>query len=394
MTAEVFDQRVATDPKHSAWVRANAGSGKTHVLVDRIARLLLSGSAPDRLMCLTFTRAAASEMSTRLFKRLGEWTLLPDDALAAQLTDVNGEQPSRQDMERARRLFADALESPGGLRIQTIHAFCERLLKRFPLEGKVVPQFEVLDERATEQLLEEAKEAVLMRGALSDPDLADSIAALTEYAGEERFDVLMRGIVGDRGWIEPFVRGKSAVELRAALWRKVGLEPGVDQASISGRCSCGARSSAVGAGGQLSAQRIGDRQGARPGDGVVRTPAEPRYVRRPLRGVHDAKGRAEQVARDQGGVEGSSVARGRARSVRRCGDGRADAVQRALHRSAIGGAAACRGRDAGRMPHDQRPAGDAGLRRSDRAGGRFVREPGRCVDPLQARRGHRSYFGR
>ena len=85
MSAEAHDQKVATDPGHSAWVAANAGSGKTHVLVDRIARLLLSGSSPDRLMCLTFTRAAAAEMSTRLFKRLGEWTLLPDEKLAADL---------------------------------------------------------------------------------------------------------------------------------------------------------------------------------------------------------------------------------------------------------------------------------------------------------------------
>jgi ATP-dependent helicase/nuclease subunit A len=228
----VQGQRLATHPGHSAWVAANAGSGKTHVLVDRIARLLLSGSAPDRLMCLTFTRAAAAEMSTRLFKRLGAWTLLPDEVLAAQLEEVTGEVATADMLERARRLFAEALESPGGLRIQTIHAFCERLLKRFPLEAKVVPQFEVLDERATEQLLEEAKDAVLMRAATSDRELAESIASLTEYAGEERFDVLMRGIVGERGWIEPFVRGQSAEALREALWTKVGLAPDTDGDAI------------------------------------------------------------------------------------------------------------------------------------------------------------------
>jgi ATP-dependent helicase/nuclease subunit A len=228
----IQQQRLATHPGHSAWVAANAGSGKTHVLVDRIARLLLSGSAPDRLMCLTFTRAAAAEMSTRLFKRLGAWTLLPDDILAAQLEEVTGDVATPDTLERARRLFAEALESPGGLRIQTIHAFCERLLKRFPLEANVVPQFEVLDDRATEQLLEEAKDAVLTRAATSDRDLADSIASLTEYAGEERFDVLMRGIVGERGWIEPFVRGQSAKALRDALWAKVGLAPDTDGDAI------------------------------------------------------------------------------------------------------------------------------------------------------------------
>ena len=232
MIAEAFDQRQATDPTQSAWVKANAGSGKTHVLVDRIARLLLAGSAPDRLMCLTFTRAAAAEMSARLFKRLGEWTLLPDEALATQLKDVTGETPDGAILERARRLFAEALESPGGLRIQTIHAFCERLLKRFPLEAKVVPQFEVLDERATEQLIEEAKDAVLLRAASRDAALADSIAALTAFSGEERFDVLMRGIIAERGWVEPFLRAKSPAELRNALWRKVRLAPGLDEAAI------------------------------------------------------------------------------------------------------------------------------------------------------------------
>jgi ATP-dependent helicase/nuclease subunit A len=229
---ETLDQRLATDPMHSAWVAANAGSGKTHVLVDRIARLLLSGSAPDRLMCLTFTRAAAAEMSTRLFKRLGEWTLMPDDELARQLAEVTGEEPTAELMEHARRLFADALESPGGLRIQTIHAFCERLLKRFPLEAKVVPQFEVLDERATEQLIEAAKDAVLARATLRDAPLADSIAALTEFAGEERFDVLMRGIVAERSWVEPFLQNISPEALRERLWAKVGLEPGTDERTI------------------------------------------------------------------------------------------------------------------------------------------------------------------
>ena len=232
MSAEAHDQKVATDPGHSAWVAANAGSGKTHVLVDRIARLLLSGSSPDRLMCLTFTRAAAAEMSTRLFKRLGEWTLLPDEKLAADLLEITGERPTPELTARARRLFAQALESPGGLRIQTIHAFCERLLKRFPLEAKVVPQFEVLDERATEQLIDEAKDVVLTRAALSDPALADAIAALTEFAGEERFDILMRSIFAERSWVEPFLERHSPEALRDHLWRKVDLRPKTDEQTI------------------------------------------------------------------------------------------------------------------------------------------------------------------
>lgn len=226
----VQEQQLATDPWTSAWVSANAGSGKTHVLVDRIARLLLDGSAPDRLLCLTFTRAAAAEMSTRLFKRLGAWTLMPDDELAAALEALTGVEVGDLMLERARRLFAEALESPGGLRIQTIHAFCERLLKRFPLEAGVVPQFSVLDERATEELIDEAKDVVLRQAASTDAALADAIAALTAYAGEERFDVLMRGIAGERAWVEAFLARASPLD--GALRRSVGLDAAADERSI------------------------------------------------------------------------------------------------------------------------------------------------------------------
>jgi ATP-dependent helicase/nuclease subunit A len=227
----VRSQHLATDPGTSAWVAANAGSGKTHVLVDRIARLLLSGSAPDRLLCLTFTRAAAAEMSTRLFKRLGEWTLIPDAALAADLKVLTGVDADADLMTRARRLFAEALESPGGLRIQTIHAFCERLLKRFPLEAGVVPQFSVLDDRATEDLLETAKESVLHEAAQKDPDLADALAAITEFAGEERFDAMMRGVAGERGWVNAFF-DIPRLTLDDKVWRTVALEPGASERSI------------------------------------------------------------------------------------------------------------------------------------------------------------------
>lgn len=225
-------QRAATSPDTSAWVAANAGSGKTHVLVERIARLLLDGSPPDRLLCLTFTRAAASEMATRLFKRLGTWTLVSDEELADDITELTGDVPTEEVKDRARRLFADALESPGGLRIQTIHAFCERLLKRFPLEGGVVPQFSVLDERATEELLDAAKDQVLLDATTKDADLADSITELTQYAGEERFDELIRSVASERSWVEPFVNDKSRDVLRADLWKTVGLDPATDERSV------------------------------------------------------------------------------------------------------------------------------------------------------------------
>ncbi len=227
------DQHVATDPLNSAWVAANAGSGKTFILVNRIARLLLSGSAPDRLLCLTFTKAAAAEMSTRLLAKLGRWTLIADDELATELGELGGAAADERTRNRARKLFAEALESPGGLRIQTIHAFCERLLKRFPLEGNVVPQFSVLDEHATEELLCEARDEVLHESAEDDPELASSVGALAQFSGESQFDQLIRSVIAERSWIEPFLHDASRAQIETSLWRKMNLPLHVTEQSLT-----------------------------------------------------------------------------------------------------------------------------------------------------------------
>ncbi|MFT3728276.1 MAG: double-strand break repair helicase AddA [Terricaulis sp.] len=149
-----LNQGIAADPGNSVFVTANAGSGKTKVLVDRIARLLLQGSKPSAFLCITYTKAAAAEMQSRLFERLGAWCVADDAALAKDLKEL-GEEGA--DLGRARALFAQALETPGGLRIQTIHAFCERLLARFPLEAGVPPGFDIADESRAAALLARAR---------------------------------------------------------------------------------------------------------------------------------------------------------------------------------------------------------------------------------------------
>ena len=135
---------LASDPAASAWVSANAGSGKTYVLTARVIRLLLDGTKPGRLLCLTYTRAAAAEMRARVFDTLGRWALMEEAMLAAEIAALDGETPPRARLARARRLFAMALETPGGLKIQTIHAFCERLVARFPVEAAAPVPFTVL----------------------------------------------------------------------------------------------------------------------------------------------------------------------------------------------------------------------------------------------------------
>ena len=165
-------QVTAADPDLSVFVTANAGSGKTTTLVDRVARLLLRRVEPGEILCVTYTKAAAAEMQARLFDKLGRWAVADDRKLGEELAKLDGRDPSAltgADLSRARRLFARALETPGGLKIQTIHAFCEKLLKRFPLEAGVSPGFRVLENEAAIALSHEARED-LARAALAAPD--------------------------------------------------------------------------------------------------------------------------------------------------------------------------------------------------------------------------------
>src|SRR5262245_50522111 len=141
-------QRRAAAPDRSAWAAASAGTGKTKVLVDRVLRLLLAGSPPQRLLCLTFTKAAAKQMNNRLTEVLRGWATQHEEGVADSLQALSGQAPDDEQIARARRLFARVLDAPGGLRIDTIHAFCQSLLRRFPLEARLPPNFQVLDERS------------------------------------------------------------------------------------------------------------------------------------------------------------------------------------------------------------------------------------------------------
>ena len=187
----------AAQPGFSTWLSANAGSGKTRVLTDRVARLLLNGVEPQHILCLTYTKAAATEMQNRLFKRLGEWAMKPDEELRGALAELG--EAGRLDsgtLAGARRLFARAIETPGGLRIQTIHSFCASLLRRFPLEAGVSPQFAELDDRTArliqDEIVEEMAEAI-------GPELVADLARA--WTGEE-FGQLVRQIVGYRARFE------------------------------------------------------------------------------------------------------------------------------------------------------------------------------------------------
>ncbi|HVY84540.1 MAG TPA: double-strand break repair helicase AddA [Caulobacterales bacterium] len=191
-------QRIAADPRASVFVTANAGSGKTKVLVDRIARLLLQGSKPSAFLCITYTKAAAAEMQRRLFERLGAWCVADDVKLAAELRALAGDDapmPTHKELAAARALFARALETPGGLRIQTIHAFCERLLGRFPLEAGVAPGFDIADEARAGEVLRIARAACVLRG---DPEVADAFARFATRLPNEHLEGLLNRLVLQR----------------------------------------------------------------------------------------------------------------------------------------------------------------------------------------------------
>ncbi|NNJ76960.1 MAG: double-strand break repair helicase AddA [Anderseniella sp.] len=182
-------QDLASGPDVSAFVPANAGAGKTHVLVGRVIRLLLNGVQPERILCLTYTRAAAAEMSERLFDKLSGWIARDD----RELTELIRRDVAQSDMEihnldEARRLFTRALETPGGLKVQTIHAFCERLLQRFPIEAGVVPGFHVLSTTDSRDLMALARAQVLTR---DDDRIREAVSTITPFANEQAFSGLL-----------------------------------------------------------------------------------------------------------------------------------------------------------------------------------------------------------
>ncbi len=193
-------QRLAASPDASVWVSASAGTGKTKVLTDRVLSLLLTGTRPQRILCLTFTRAAAAEMESRIADQLGFWTMMAEDDLQNVLAELLGEPPEDQMVARARQLFAEVLDTPGGMNIQTIHAFCQSLLGRFPLEANVAPHFALMDERDAEEMLIAAREDLLNRArGGQDEELAAALAEVTSHIHETQFPELLAELTYARG---------------------------------------------------------------------------------------------------------------------------------------------------------------------------------------------------
>lgn len=229
MNAYTDDALEAADPRRSAWVSANAGAGKTHTLANRVTRLLLDGAKPERILCLTYTKSAAAEMQGRLFAQLGQWAMFGDTELRHAVAEIGARLSDAEGLGRARRLFALALETPGGLKIQTIHSFCEHLLGRFPIEAGIPPTFRVLDEQTARALIAEARSQVLERAGLGDTKLAAAAAHLVTETSEARLHQTLDAALGnDRRKLERLFSdlpaGENALRELAAQAHDAGPE--------------------------------------------------------------------------------------------------------------------------------------------------------------------------
>jgi ATP-dependent helicase/nuclease subunit A len=248
-------QRDASDPTVSAFVTASAGSGKTKLLTDRILRLLLGGARPEGLLCLTFTKAAAAEMATRLNARLGDWAVETEAALRDDLGILLGRESDEEERGRARRLFAEVLELPGGMRIATIHSFAQSLLRAFPLEAGLPPGFALLEEMDADAELAEAREHIL-------PD-APETATLAPLIGSDKLARLlgeMRGV--EERLATAIARSGGFDGLMRRIGARLGLPPGADEAALAHEAAHPPEAEEIGrAAAMLCGSRNGNDQG-------------------------------------------------------------------------------------------------------------------------------------
>ena len=210
----------ALNPEASVWVEASAGTGKTRLLTDRVLSLLLHGKAPEKILCLTYTTAAAAEMSTRIMLRLSRWGSMKDADLQAELSEIIADKINDNLMQKARRLFTKTLENP--VKIQTIHAFCQSILRRFPLEANVPQGFELIDERTAQEILKYCRAEILREDGGAENKSINFLAKNTSFNG---FLGTLEKITGLRGKIENIFKNKSPEQVIAEIYNVLSINP-------------------------------------------------------------------------------------------------------------------------------------------------------------------------
>ncbi len=219
-------QNKAANPKLSVWVEASAGTGKTKVLSDRVLMMLLSGIEPSKILCLTYTKAAAVEMNIRISKRLGEWAIIEDKKLKEDIFKISHEEVDDVKIANARILFAKVLDSPGGIKIQTLHSFCEEILKRFPLEADIAPYFSVMDDRTANEALADIRRKLILT-AQDEPEslIGKSISWLTANIKELKFTQVLEKITLERNKLfDLLIRYENFDNFVDSLYEKAGVK--------------------------------------------------------------------------------------------------------------------------------------------------------------------------
>jgi ATP-dependent helicase/nuclease subunit A len=203
-------QQHASNPASSIWVAASAGSGKTKVLVDRVLRLLLQNVSPDNILCITYTTAAAAEMLERITRKAREWTLLPEEELRTAITDLQGHDAYDWQLNKARRLFLMLADAAPGLRVLTIHAFCQNMLNQFPIEAGIAPHFTVIEEEQQLELLHTAKTQLFKHVYhQKNAALSEAIDLLSDDFTEYSFDAMLDAIIKNRRLYAPLLRDEA-----------------------------------------------------------------------------------------------------------------------------------------------------------------------------------------
>lgn len=159
---EIEQRKLASNPRESIWLYASAGSGKTKTLIDRIIRLLLSGTMPNKILCLTYTEAAISEIVNRINLELISIALSNCEDLSNKLTEL--ELPNKpSDLDFARSLYEKINCGDSKLNILTLHSFSQMMLKNFPIEAGVKPNFAIANNLEKRSLINKATNLVIER---------------------------------------------------------------------------------------------------------------------------------------------------------------------------------------------------------------------------------------
>ncbi len=190
-------QQRASNPQNSCWVFASAGSGKTKILTDRVLRLLLADVSPNKILCLTFTKVAAAEMQNRINSELAEWVLCGEQELEKKLHELSGNFPTRNELKKAQNLFIKILDDESKIKVQTIHSFCQTLLKIFPFEAKINPHFEIIEKNAEKLLLKQAQKEVL-KMSLVNEELSATVKKINAKIYEGSFSELLSELIGKK----------------------------------------------------------------------------------------------------------------------------------------------------------------------------------------------------